>query len=52
MDAPPNAGRRERSLIDPVAHRLLVELEDLGDVGDSQKRVREVALFGGHFLSN
>jgi hypothetical protein len=32
--APADVQRRERSLVDPVPHGLLVELEDAGDVGN------------------
>jgi hypothetical protein len=42
-----DAQRRQRSLVDPVTNRLLIELEDRGDLGDRQKligRVRRAAL--------
>ena len=41
---PPNPQRRQRALIDPVADRLLVQLEDPGHLGDGQERVRCVTL--------
>ena len=35
---PTHADRRQRALIDPVPHRLLIELQQLGDLGNGQER--------------
>ena len=50
--AAPDAQRGQRTLIDPVAHRLLVELQQRRDVGNGEVILVEIWAIRSHFESN